>query len=259
MFLFGSKRSKEESEKDFLSFIGTDLHSHLVPGIDDGVQDADTSIRFIRQLADWGIQRIITTPHIMTDRYDNSKQTIDPPFEALQQRLRQEKLPVPVSYAAEYYLDEHLSTTMATPMLTLNGSMVLVEVSFVSPPLHLPQWLFDLETGGYTPLLAHPERYIYYQQHEEEYDTLKRRGCLFQLNLLSLTGYYGRHVQKAAQYLINNNMIDYIGTDLHHDKHLEAIRKIAGNKKVRKVLEKYPFKNASLLPAVNQHTPASGG
>jgi tyrosine-protein phosphatase YwqE len=131
-------------------------------------------------------------------------------------------------------------------LLTLNGQLVLVEISFMSPPPQLHGWLFELGALGYTPLLAHPERYNYCHKNFELYQQYKQWGCLFQVNLLSLTGYYGKHIQQAAEKLMELNMIDYIGTDLHHEKHLQAISDISKNKKLRTILEQYPFRNAEL-------------
>ncbi|WP_291926848.1 CpsB/CapC family capsule biosynthesis tyrosine phosphatase [Chitinophaga sp.] len=246
MLFFRKRNTETPLPEDLLAFMSTDLHSHLLPGIDDGVPDVATAVQFIAQLQHLGIKKIITTPHIMMDRYPNSRDTMTAPYEAVQQSLSAGNITLPFHYAAEYYLDEQFEALMKAPLLTLNGQLVLVEISFMSPPPQLHGWLFDLGAQGYTPLLAHPERYNYCHKNFELYQQYKQWGCLFQVNLLSLTGYYGKHIQQAAEKLMELNMIDYIGTDLHHEKHLQAISNISKNKKLRQELEKYPFRNHTL-------------
>jgi protein-tyrosine phosphatase len=240
---FRRQRADDKILTPFLSGIETDIHSHLIPGIDDGVQDTATSIAFIQQLQELGIRKIITTPHIMMDRYPNNRHTIQAGYD---QVTATGKVNIPLQFAAEYYMDEQFAAMIKTPLLTLQDNLLLVEISFMTPPLQLHQWLFELETNGYQPVLAHPERYTYCHQDFESYVQFKKWGCLLQLNLLSLTGYYGKHIQLAAEKLIAMNMIDFIGTDLHHEKHMRAIRSIAANKKLVKILEQYPFRNREL-------------
>lgn len=229
-----------------LAFMGTDMHSHLLPGIDDGVQDTATAVQFITQLQHMGIKKIITTPHIIMDRYPNSRETMAGPYREVTSALSAENIPVSFHHAAEYYMDEQFMPLLEKPLLTLSGNMVLVEISFMSAPPQLHQWLFDIQAAGYQPVLAHPERYGYYHKNFEVYRQLKQQGCLLQVNLLSLTGYYGKHVQLAAEKLMAGGLADLTGTDLHHEKHLNAIAGIGRNKKLRKVLDAYPFGNSAL-------------
>lgn len=235
MFFFRKKRVT-----DFLKAIGTDIHSHLVPGVDDGSQDIHTSLSFIEELQELGLKKIITTPHIMTELYPNSPETLAAPFELLKDAS------LPVHLAAEYYMDENFTGLMEAPLLTLNGELVLVEISFMSEPFQLLTWLFDLQTKGYRPILAHPERYSYFHDRPEAYRDIRNRGVDLQVNLLSLTGYYGRHIQQAAWWLIDQQLVDFIGTDLHHQRHLRAIKAIGEDKKLVKLLMEYPFRNNTL-------------
>lgn len=246
MLFFRKKNIETVLPADLLAFMGTDIHSHLLPGIDDGVPDVATAVQFIEELHGMGIKKIITTPHIMMDRYPNSADTMTAPYQAVTAALAQKNINLPFHYAAEYYLDEQFEALMKKPLHTLNGQLVLVEISFMSAPPQLHQWVFDIAALGYTPLLAHPERYNYCHKNFELYQQFKQWGCQLQVNLLSLTGYYGKHIQQAAEKLIALEMIDFIGTDLHHEKHLRAITDIGKNKKLRQVLEKYPFGNAAL-------------
>lgn len=246
MLFFRKKNTEPVMPADLLAFMATDIHSHLLPAIDDGVPDVTTAVQFIEQLHHMGIKKIVTTPHIMMDRYPNSADTMTAPYQAVTTALAQKNITLPFLYAAEYYLDEQFEALLKKPLYTLNGQLVLVEISFMSAPPQLHQWLFDIAALGHTPLLAHPERYNYCHKNFELYQQFKQWGCLFQVNLLSLTGYYGKHIQQAAEKLMELGMIDFIGTDLHHEKHLRAITEIGKNKKLRQVLEKYPFGNAGL-------------
>lgn len=215
---------KKVYPKTDLSGLRCDMHSHLLPGIDDGSPDPETSLRLIRGLADLGYQKLITTPHIMWDLYKNNAETISEAYAFLQQES--ENLPVPLHTAAEYYLDDYFDQLAAgnTPFLTLKGKWILVEFSFVTAPVNLKQTLFNLQINGYQPVLAHPERYLYLSDARKQYDDLHDSGCLFQMNLLSLAGYYGKGVQELGEYLIKKKYVDLLGTDLHHDRHLKALQ-----------------------------------
>ena len=211
-----------------LSWLVTDMHSHLVPAIDDGSQDMVTSLNLIRGLADLGYQKVITTPHILWEVYPNTNDTITNGIEEVRKAAANEGINVHLHAAAEYFIDDHFEQLVKTkqPLLTLSGNLVLVEFSMVTAPMDLQQILFDLQMENYQPIIAHPERYIYLNRRKEFFDDLKAAGCHFQLNLLSLTGHYGTAVTELAEYLIKKNYYDYAGTDMHHQKHLEALRKL---------------------------------
>jgi tyrosine-protein phosphatase YwqE len=204
-----------------LSFLKTDMHSHLLPGIDDGATDTADAVALKKGLEALGYRQFITTPHIMWDMYKNTPQTIGSALEQLKQEPGQEN----IRAAAEYFMDEHLDELIETdqPLLTLSGKKVLVEFSFVSAPINLKEILFNLQIKGYQPVLAHPERYVFYAGNKAIYDELRTLGCLFQINLLSLTGYYGKLSQDLAHYLISRKYIDFLGSDLHHTRHLESL------------------------------------
>lgn len=218
-------RKKAKPRPD-LSGIVTDMHSHILPGIDDGSPDATSSVELVRGLADLGYQRFIATPHIFWDIFKNSKKTIAPAHSALQDELSAQGLQYPVRFAAEYFLDYHVDELLEDkiPLLTIKDNWVLVEFSFVSAPLDLKDKLFALQVAGYQPVLAHPERYAYLLRNKEFYDELREAGFLFQLNLLSLTGYYGKPALELANYLLKNKYADLLGTDLHHERHLQALQ-----------------------------------
>ncbi len=238
---------KKVYPKTDLSALGCDMHSHLLPGIDDGSPDPETSFKLIQGLTDLGYKKLITTPHIMSDLYKNDAETITSAFEMLQVGS---KLTSTLFTAAEYYLDDYFDDLLEenTPLLTLKGKWVLVEFSFVTAPVNLKQTLFNLQINGYQPILAHPERYLYFAEDKKKYDELHEAGCFFQLNLLSLTGYYGRGPLDLAEYLVKKKYVDLLGTDLHHDRHLHALR-TAGllNDQVKFLLVTCSILNPSLL------------
>jgi protein-tyrosine phosphatase len=206
------------------SGLGTDMHSHLLPGIDDGSPDLDTSVQLKKGLEDLGFRQFIVTPHIMWDLYKNDAVSIDGALKNLQHQTNEHNN---IRTAAEYFMDDYFDELMNAdkPLLAITGKKVLVEFSFVAPPIDLKEKLFKLQIKGYQPILAHPERYSYFAAKKSLFDDFRSMGCLFQLNILSLTGYYGKIQQQLASYLISKNYIDLAGTDLHHYSHLEALRK----------------------------------
>lgn len=208
-----------------LSAIGTDIHSHLLPGIDDGSPDPATSLELIAGMQELGFKQLITTPHIFWDMYKNDPASIRNAYEKLQGSST-ENNSIPLRTAAEYYLDEHVDALLQqnTPLLTIKDNWVLVEWSFVTIPFDLKNKLFELQIKGYQPVIAHPERYEYLLQQKYLYDELKNTGCLFQLNILSLSGYYGKGPYELSHYLLKKKYIDLLGTDLHHARHLHALQ-----------------------------------
>jgi len=215
---------KKVYPKTDLSALVCDMHSHLLPGIDDGSPDPETSIKLIEGLTDLGYKKLITTPHIMWDLYKNDSRTIAAAYQTLYEVPGQ--LTLTLHTAAEYYLDNYFDQYLLnnSPLLTIKDKWVLVEFSFVTVPVNLKQTLFNLQINGYQPILAHPERYMYFAGDKKKYDELYEAGCFFQLNLLSLTGYYGKGPQELAEYLIKKRYVHLLGTDLHHERHLNALR-----------------------------------
>ena len=223
--LFKKKKSKTDW-RGGLSMLHADMHSHLLPGIDDGAPDVSTSVYLIRGMIELGYQKLITTPHIYPDLYPNNRDTILNAHKLLTEQLRQENIGIEIKPAAEYFIDEMFSARLekGEELLTIKDNMVLIEISFVSPPRELNHVIFDMVTGGYQPIIAHPERYNYYHHQKDTYEQFKHQGCLLQVNMLSLLGYYGKQVQDTAIYLAKNGMIDFVGTDLHHVRHLAELQ-----------------------------------
>ncbi len=225
MFSFFSRSNSRKNGFDF-SGIYTDMHSHLLPGIDDGADSLDTSLKLIRGLAALGYKKLVTTPHILWDMYKNTPAIINEQLASLRQALARENIEIEIQAAAEYFLDEHMEELLQRKerLLTIGNNMVLTEFSMVSKPFGIKEILFDMQMQGYQPVIAHPERYAYLDRNKEFYAELKELGCLFQLNILSLGGGYGRTVTELANYLLKNDFYNLVGTDLHHSRHLDALR-----------------------------------
>ncbi len=227
MGLFSIFKNKATPQTDF-SWLGADMHSHLIPGIDDGAQDLETSIALIKGLQDLGYKKLITTPHIFWELYANTPETINAGLTLVQQELIRQNIDIEIKAAAEYFIDDHFQQLLRTktPLLTIKDNLVLTEFSMVTAPFDLKEVLFELQMQNYQPLIAHPERYIYLKNKKNFFYELKEQGCQFQLNLLSLTGHYGTSVQELAEYLIKHDFYSYAGTDLHSVKHLAGLQKL---------------------------------
>ncbi|PKH67668.1 histidinol phosphatase [Flavobacterium sp. ALD4] len=209
--------------KDLIPDGHIDIHSHLLPGIDDGAQTFQDSLRLTRALQDFGMTEIITTPHIIQHVWDNTHEQIVSNKNTTALELKKNNVNLPFQAAAEYLMnDQFVRLFQSHDLLTLKDNYVLVEMSYINAPIQLYLILFDLQVAGYIPVLAHPERYLFYHKNFNEYVKLKRAGCLFQLNLLAVVGYYGDGITKIAEQLLAKGMYSYVGSDVHHDKHIAA-------------------------------------
>ena len=231
------------SKKQFIAdLLGNfvDIHNHILPGIDDGAKNIEASLNLIHKLKNLGINQFIPTPHIMQDFYPNTDETIAEAYQELLSHLNKDlKQTITINPAAEYMLDHHFERLVNEEQLfTLKKNYVLIEMSYFQAPINLETLIFKIKTKGYIPVLAHPERYSYYHNNLDYYTRLKSLGCLFQLNLLSLSNYYGNGVEKVANYLINNEFIDFTGTDTHNEIHIEKLKEIKCSKKLMLPLNK---------------------
>lgn len=255
MFSSFFKRGKSEKEKygdlpipedASFSFLGADMHSHFVPGIDDGAKTVEDSILLLKAMERMGYTSVVTTPHVMIDFYPNTNTSIRNGLEVLRRAAKDNNINLHINAAAEYYIDEYFSQLMEKePLLTIHKNEVLVEFSMIYEPPMLNNVLFNMQSRGYRPVLAHPERYSSLHRNFDKYVELKDRGCLFQLNILSLTGYYGANVAAVASNLLEKKMYDYCGTDMHHEKHAAATEEILKTR-MYNTLMSYPFLNSKL-------------
>jgi len=243
---FKSKKSITESGLNF-SKLKTDLHSHLIPGIDDGAQTLEDSITLIKKLIEVGYTKIITTPHIMADYYRNTPDTINRGLDIVREELVRQNISVEIDAAAEYYLDETFESKLAkSDVLTVGKEHLLFELSFVSYPPNLFDIIFKIKSRGLIPILAHPERYNYLGDSLETFQQIKDAGCYLQLNTISLTGYYGKQTQRTAEQLVDNMLIDFIASDMHHIKHAAALASSLNTPYVQRLLTDYQLQNELL-------------
>lgn len=231
-----------------LSFIHTDVHAHYLPGVDDGAKDLNTSILLISGLKQMGYEKFIVTPHIKKRSFPNEANDLKSRFSAWQAALQLHGLSVSTALAAEYYLDEHFLQLMENEDLLCFNSFsgrgqVLIEFSFHQPPDRVTEYIQLILDHAYIPVIAHPERYRYYHEQFHIYETFKTMGCLLQMNLNALTGYYGNEEKTIAMKLLQHGLIDYAGTDMHHIRHLEALKSLQQDPHLMKILQHYPFQN----------------
>ncbi|MBC7451172.1 MAG: capsular biosynthesis protein [Cytophagales bacterium] len=229
--LFGSK---PVAAPDFLK---VDMHSHLLPGIDDGSKTMEESIELIRTFSELGYRKLITTPHIMGDFFKNSKENILPLLEEVRAQIKLHNIPIELEAAAEYYLDEWFIEKLEKnePLLTFGDNYVLFETSYINESTQLHQTIFLMRSAGYIPVLAHPERYVYLYDSFDEFKKIFEMDVLFQLNLNSLSGYYSKSAKIFSEKLIDQNMVHFVGSDCHGKRHLEALKRAMNTKHFRKL------------------------
>lgn len=243
-FLFTKKKAKEIGiGYSPFETIEIDIHSHLIPGIDDGASDVRTSIDLIRKMRNLGFKKIITTPHI-SELYPNNVNSILDGLIQLKNELNNETIDVEITVAAEYMVNDVFEEMLVSDMefLTLPQNHILIEMPHFSEPMNFYRVLSLLVSKGFTPVLAHPERYRHYNGNLLQYEKLKSYGCLFQVNLLSILGYYGQTVHDCAWNLLTHKMIEFIGSDVHHERHLDCFRKTI-TPECQRLLNHYPFQN----------------
>ncbi|WP_428225741.1 tyrosine-protein phosphatase [Flavobacterium sp.] len=220
MFFF--KKSKPVL-KELIQDQFVDIHSHLLPGIDDGAKNIAETVHLINTLKEFGFCQFMATPHTFSGYYDNTQSSILETYQRTQALLIENHCHAQLEVASEYLMDDHfIKLFQNKEILTLKDNYVLVEMSYLNPPINLFDILFDLQVAGYKPVLAHPERYVFFHNQTEMFKKLKNSGCLLQMNLLSSVGYYGKNVQTTAQELLKQGLIDFVGSDVHHQKHLDA-------------------------------------
>lgn len=229
---FRKKESKEQTA------IRTDIHSHLLPGLDDGVQSFEDAEEIILRFVRAGYQKLITTPHIMSDAYRNTPEGIRSKLTELNDYLKSKNISIQVEVAAEYYLDEafNKSIELNQEILTFGNKYLLFETNFMTEPLHLKEFIFMATTKGYQLVLAHPERYLYLQNDISKAEDMINRGVYFQINTSSLTGYYSREAQRTAFKLIDKGWVHFLGSDCHSLQHIRLLEEAKRSRYYQKAL-----------------------
>ncbi|MEG0948736.1 MAG: CpsB/CapC family capsule biosynthesis tyrosine phosphatase [Bacteroidales bacterium] len=238
-FLF----KKKEEEMLPLPF-ETDIHCHIIPGVDDGSQDFETSLELIGKMHEWGIRKVIATPHRTDETFENTPEIIEPIYLELKKQLQDHGIDLGLNYSFEYRMDEgFIRLKDANQLRPLKDKYILVENSFIQPLWNLDDLIFELKLQGYKPILAHPERYSYYHTNKKIYQHLHDSECAFQVNILSMAGCYGKGIQDLTLWMLEKGFIDFMATDLHHKQHVQAIDQFLRSKLYRKLRPKLQLKN----------------
>ncbi len=214
-----------------------DMHNHVLPQIDDGAQSVEDALKMLNIYVELGYKKITATPHIMADYYLNNFDTISEKRNLMHQLILDNQLPLELNFAAEYYVDETLVEQLKNnePLLTFGEKYILIETSFLSKPMVFEQFVFELISKGYQPILAHPERYVYLHQDYQLLEQLMQNGLKLQINLLSLIGHYSPQVKKLALWMIDHQYYDFLGTDAHKPVHLQMMKEVFKTKAFQKI------------------------
>jgi len=204
--------------------INIDLHSHFIPEIDDGCQSIEESLVLIQQMKKLGYKKLITTPHIMWHRYPNTIKIIKQALFELRGMLKVKNIDIELDATSEYYFDEHfIGLIERKELLPFGKNYILFELPYTTRPESLEETIIKMIELEYKPILAHPERYRFLTS-VRDYRVLKEMGLLFQINANSLVGYYGAEVQKKSIMLGQKGMVDFIGSDIHHQKQMDSFK-----------------------------------
>jgi tyrosine-protein phosphatase YwqE len=234
--IFGFRKKHQHPGPGYAELVA-DMHSHLIPGIDDGSKSIEDSVALIRELNLLGLRKLITTPHIMSDYFRNDPDTIHRGLDQVREALLQENIPVEINAAAEYYLDDGLVKKLETEkLLTFGENYLLFEISYINCPDNINEIIFRMQVQGYKPVMAHPERYPFWYNKFEQYQSFREQGVLLQININSVSGYYGYEAKKIAEKMIENNLVDLVGTDCHHLKHIDGLKRGLREKAMKKLL-----------------------
>ncbi|MDF0708346.1 tyrosine-protein phosphatase [Flagellimonas okinawensis] len=212
-----------------------DIHNHILPGIDDGAKTVEDSLELIRTFSEMGVTNFRCTPHIMHNHYDNTPKTIKNSYDQLLEGIKKKDLSdIKIDYAAEHMIDDNFENILQEKqVMPLGSDYLLIEMSYLQPSFNFDISVEEIARHGYFPILAHPERYMYYHGSYGKYPSMKSKGILFQLNLLSLSSEsYGAAAQKMAEKLLKNDLIDFVGSDIHNIRQLELLKEIKLSKKV---------------------------
>lgn len=244
--MFGLFKKKEPIAhlKDF-SDVLVDFHSHLIPAVDDGVKDEREALDILSWMANHGYKKVITSPHIMTEGFPNSRETLQAPYEKLKQRIAEENISIAFEYAAEYYMDDTFEQRIESEkLLTFSDNYILVEKSMSSEMPNLRELIYALQLKKHRVILAHPERYRYmFTSSLEQYETLKDAGVFFQINLFSLVGVYGNQSKEIAQKLIDAEMVDFVCSDIHKPEQVRFLEEVLKNTYLEKLILSGNLKN----------------
>ncbi|MDR2084396.1 MAG: hypothetical protein LBP67_05320 [Bacteroidales bacterium] len=216
----------------------TDIHCHILPGIDDGFKTFENSLSAIKMMFENGVRNIIFTPHIDSHTFPNS--TEDFIINKFNEFIKSTPSDIGINFglAAEYMVTPNFDKSISDKLLCLNGfskkkdvKYILIEMSYFFESNNIKDIVFALNLAGFKPVLAHPERYLYYARELKILNDLRDMGVFFQMNMMSLSGTYGRESIIILDYMIKNNFYDFIASDLHSIKQYNNILDIKFPKK----------------------------
>lgn len=223
-----------------------DIHSHLIPAIDDGSKAAQETVRMLKEFKHLGYEKVITTPHTHPS-YPNTVETIAAGYQNLISEVGSE-IEVQLEYGSEYYVDETLSSKIRSgEIISFGDGYVLVESSFMNKPMIFESVLFELKSKGYQPVLAHPERYQFLEGRLDWITELRSMNILMQVTIGSFSGYYGEEPKRIAMQMLKKGWIDFLGSDLHRVSQIEPLKAGLGLKKVQELVRSNRLLNNSLL------------
>lgn len=224
------------------------MHAHIIPGIDDGAKNLEEALQLAACFKRLGFEKLIATPHIMADYFRNTPATIYKGLDILTDGLHQAGIQLEVQAAAEYYLDETFEDKIAKKEVLTFGQQqfLLFELSYINAPYNLFEVIDQIRQAGYTPVLAHPERYPYLHSSIEQYQKIRDKNCLLQLNTISLTGYYGKGAKKLAEQLVDHYCVDFLGSDMHHLRHADALEESLVLNRLQQVVAQPQLRNVTL-------------
>lgn len=233
MFNFFKKKANNKL------FYSTEVHCHIMPGVDHGATDVQNGLELMRAEMDMGITNLIFTPHVTKSTFENTPDTILPAFDTFKKAITENGINAKVSVSAEYRLDElSLEQIKSNQYIAMPKEHILLENAYQQERIDLDQILFDIQIKNLTPIMAHPERFPYYGQTKERFTQLHNAGALFQVNLMSFTGYFGRTAKHSAEWLLEHDLIDFLGSDVHNMEHIEVIREFIKSKNYKKIESK---------------------
>ncbi|MFT5639990.1 MAG: protein-tyrosine phosphatase [Cyclobacteriaceae bacterium] len=212
--------------------LSVDIHSHLIPNVDDGSKSVEETVNILQNFEELGIKKVITTPHIYADVYPNTEEFLTERYEALLPFLKEAGISIDLRLGAEYFCDENFLKKIKSKkkLLSFGDNYVLVETSFYTKPIMFQEVFFELQSQGYKPILAHPERYQYLEDSLEWLESIVENGVILQVNWGSLIGAYGKLPRKIAQKLLKKGLVTFMGSDLHRENQLEGFKKALDTK-----------------------------
>lgn len=227
----------------------TDMHAHLLPGLDNGAEDMSEAVFMASGLRDLGFSRIYCTPHVSKSLPGNTADKLLAVFEAFRRSLLAAGLSIDVSLAAEYLLDEGFEDLLeANSLLCLPGKRLLVELRPNRAEVDLRTLLFKLSIKEYLPVLAHPERYHFLPDYRKAISKWHERGYEMQVDILSFTGYHGATTRETAIWMLRNNLISGLASNIHNRRELDLLNRSLESSKVRDAVRKIGEKGGNLYP-----------